>query len=268
MSEFKDIYKDYPVKTYGKLTCRDYQQASVDEIIKHLKSSAMPGVASASVGAGKTIIIAALCKHVSDLNGKVLVISRQGEIVSQDAEDCWLAGCMNSTYSASLGIKSAVYPVIMGSEGTVCRSLEQDQAYSNGLKKSPSKLYDFKADLILIDECHHVDYETEDSQYMKIIKEMQKRNPKLRIIGLTGTPFRGVKPIVGDNDDYFWKKQIVDISTKYLTSRGFLTPCSFGFADEDTRYDLDEFKSDGDDGAGDCRPHRHHDLLGARRVAR
>lgn len=260
--------------TFGKLTNRPYQQYAFNKVIEHVKSSSDPAVVKASVGAGKTVTIAALCKHVSDKNGRVLVLSRQGEIVSQDADDCWLAECRNSIYSASLGIKSAAYPVIMGTEGTVWKSLEQDlqsQGFLESEKpRQPSKLIDFVADLILIDECHMVSFDEEDSQYMKIIAEMKRRNPKVRIIGLTGTDYRGVKPIlpqpVGEfhlagkyenptdlvaDDGYFWRARLCDISQEYLTSKEYLVPCSFGFSHDDVGYDLSEFQSQGGDGAHD-----------------
>lgn len=247
----KDNYDNYPTKQYGKATSRPYQQYAFDETINHVKSSSDPAVIVASVGAGKSLLIAMLSKHVSDKGGKVLVLSRTGEIVAQDADDCWLCECKNSIYSASLGVKSTVYPVILGTEGTVFRSLETDIKYSNGEAKRPSKLYEFAPNLILIDENHMVDFENEESQYMKIIIELKRRNPKVRIIGLTGTPYRSTTPIIGDGDGYFWKKQLTDISTEYLTDNGYLVPCSFGFGDKDTSYDLSEFKATGDDGIQD-----------------
>lgn len=251
----KDQFDGYEVKTYGKITTRDYQQAAIDAAINHVKTSTDPAILNMSVGAGKTIVIAALCKHVSDKNGKVMVLSRQGIIIEQDAQDTWLAECRNSIFSASLGIKSSAYPVILGSEGTVWNAFQQD-LHSLGLidsekQKAPSKLFDYYADLVLIDEAHHFDFTNEECQYYKIIKELQRRNPKVRILGLTGTPFRGVAPIIGGSEDYFWKKQIIDVSCEYLTDRKFLVPCTFGFGHDDVQYDLSEFKSDGEDGIRD-----------------
>jgi superfamily II DNA or RNA helicase len=271
--------------TFGKIVHRPYQQHAFNKVIEHVKKSRDPAVVVASVGAGKTITIASLCKHVSEKNGKVLVLSRQGEIISQDADDCWLAECKNSIFSASLGIKSTVYPVILGSEGTVWRSLEKDIKHDistgllengylgikieDGKRYSPSKLHNISFDLINIDECHHVDFETEDSQYMKILTEIRRRNAKVRIIGLTGTDYRGVTPILPGNeikhyegkyknpndliaeDGYFWRARLCNISTEYLTGKDYLVPCTFGFSHDDVGYDLSEFSSSGEDGAHD-----------------
>ena len=287
MSKFEHLeIPEDQCMTFGKLTNRPYQQYAFNRIIEHVKKSDAPAVVKASVGAGKTVIIAALCKHVSDRNGRVMVLSRQGEIIAQDAEDCWLAECKNSIYSASLGIKSTAYPVIMGSEGTVWRSLENDIKFdiaSGALEDGylgihiepgniyhPSKLHGIAFDLIPIDECHMVSFDDPESQYMKIIAELKRRNPKVRIIGLTGTDYRGIKPIMpvpvgefyseakyandGDlcgEDGYFWRARLCDISQEYLTDKGYLVPCTFGFAHDDVGYDLSEFQSDGNDGTQD-----------------
>lgn len=242
--------------TYGKMTSRPYQEVTIRAIIEHVKSTRAPAIVSASVGSGKTLIAAFLARHVSDRKGRVLVLSRQGEIIQQDADDAWLSNCKNSIYSASLGVKSTTYPVIFGTEGTVWKALETDLQYwgdtqSDKQPSEPSKLHDKAFDLLMIDEAHHVDFEASDSQYMKIISELLRRNPKMRIIGLTGTPYRGVTPIIGEADGYFWRKQLCDISTEYLTNMGYLSPIQWGFSHDDVGYDLSEFKSDGQDGTQD-----------------
>jgi superfamily II DNA or RNA helicase len=99
---------------------------------------------------------------------------------------------------------------------------------------------------LVIDECHEVAFDQEDSQYMKIIAELLRRQPKLRIIGLTGSPYRGVKDILAE----FWKQCVYRVRTPYLVDRGFLVPTIFGFGHDDVQYDLSEFKiADEDDHA-------------------
>lgn len=62
-----------------------------------------------------------------------------------------------------------------------------------------------------------------DTQYAVIINELMKRckdkhGHELRIIGYTGSPFRGTTSINGA----FWKKEIINIDTKYMVENGFL----------------------------------------------
>lgn len=248
-----DPYENYPTDhhTYGEIRLRNYQSYVVDEVIKHCRKSADPAVVSATVGAGKSLKIAAVAKHVSDNGGMVLVLSRTSEIIAQDAEDCWSIRLKNSIFSAGLGVKSTTYPVILGTEGTVARALATDEEFDRGDSVEPSKLYNLKFDAILVDENHQVPYDQADSQYMNIFRILRKRNPKVRIVGFTGTPFKGMNSIIGQSDEYFWRKQLCDISTKYLTDLGYLVPITYGFGHDDVQYDLSEFQSSGDDGIQD-----------------
>src|SRR5690606_8865077 len=107
-----------------------------------------------------------------------------GELVEQNADELWNVRARNSIFSASVGIKSTRYPVIVGSERTVALALDNELA-------------DFAPLILGIDECHQVGFDNPDSDYMKIITELYKRNPKLRIIGYTGSPWRGTDPIKG-----------------------------------------------------------------------
>lgn len=234
---------DYAL-TFGPIEPRDYQLEAHFRTLEHVKDpkhGTEPAFVNASVGAGKTINIGMLAKHVSEKGGKVLVLARQGELIEQNAEDAWLMECKNSTFSASLGTskKAPHFPVVMGTEGTVCRALD-------------TRLADSVFDLLLIDECHMVDWEdvtslTPTSQYAKIIHEMKRRNPKLRIIGYSGSVFRGTDPILGE----FWKKELINIGTDYLCDRGFLVPQTFGFGHDDVGYGLEGFDPLSEEGTND-----------------
>ena len=74
---------------------------------------------------------------------------------------------------------------------------------------------------------------------MKIINTLLERNPKMRICGLTGSPYRGQYSIIGQ----FWKKKTdADLSTPTLVEEGYLTECHFGFPDtEDKEIDFSQF---------------------------
>lgn len=216
---------------FGSMNPRWYQDEIHKEICNHIRTSSDPAFIDATVGAGKTLSIAAVCKRAQDKNMKVLVLARQSELVVQNAEECWNIGAKNSIFSASI-VKSTVYPIIVATEGTCCRALY-------------SELSDFKPDIILADECHHISFEDSESQYMKIISEFKLRNSKLRIIGFTGSPYRGVDPILGE----FWKKCLYKIDTETLVSQGFLVPTVFGFSD--LEYDLSEWNAKSETGTND-----------------
>lgn len=251
-----------------------YQWATHNETGKAINNYVAPFIVKAAVSAGKTTLISLLARRARKINWNMLVISRNGEIVKQDAAEMVAFGVDNSIFCASLGRKSTYYPVITGSEGTVVNALE-------------GKLADFTPRILAIDECHEVNtddlvesqetmnppkngrpHHPEDSiakmkaagrtSYTIIIRELQRRclekyGKPLIVIGYTGTDYRGIQPIVNEdmNTPGFWRKIIVDISTEYLVDFGAVVPTDFGMIDEGTGYNLEEFQSDGNDGAGD-----------------
>lgn len=229
----------------------EYQLPAHIATIEHCKASPEPAFHNMSVGAGKTINIGFMCQHVTAKGGKVLVLARQGELIQQNSDDAWSIGVKNSIFSASLNKFSTTFDCVMGTEGTVSNHLLN--AFSQWI---PS--------LILIDECHMVDwqdvekcisvmkaggdfYELEFTQYAKIIAHFMRKNSKLRVIGYTGSPYRGTDSIHGS----YWKKQLSDVGTLRLISLGFLVPPVFGFGDDEHHYNLEEFKPVGGDGAHD-----------------
>lgn len=219
---------------YGTITPREYQIDAHSATTDHIRNYTGPAFVDASVGAGKSLLIAMIAHRCQEVNMPMLVLSRQSEIIEQNAEEAWGIGVKNSIFSASAGVKSAAYPVIFGTEGTVARALDKE-------------LTDYCPAIIACDECHMIPYDEPDSQYMKIITEFQRRNPKLRIIGYTGSPFRGTEPILGA----FWKKRLYQISTETLVERGFLVPCVFGTGHDDVKYDLSQFASQYNEGTQD-----------------
>ncbi|WRQ11972.1 hypothetical protein vBSlqSZDD2_61 [Serratia phage vB_SlqS_ZDD2] len=239
----------------GSIVPYDYQWAVYKlsgEVIRHYIGAAF---VNASVSAGKTIMIAMLAKRFQELGMSGMILAHQSELIEQDAEECWNMGVQNSIYSASLDLKSTAYPIISGTVLTVANALEGDLAM-------------FVPMFLLIDECHQVNWkdimESEDNgektieemlynkraKYTIIIREMQRRcravhKKQLRIIGYTGSPYRGQEYILGG----FWKQQLCDISTEYLVKRGFIVPTIFGTPS--VQYDLSEFHASEIDGAQD-----------------
>lgn len=243
----------------GEIEPRPYQWLVYEktaEVIRKFGKQPKPSYVTASVGAGKTIMIAMIARRFQDMGWEGLVIARQGEIIEQDAEELWNLSVKNSLFSASLGRKAYSYPLIAGTEGTIINGLFDKTADDGTVTKS--LLSDFIPRYILVDECHQVNWqdiisEHPETQYGVIMNELNRRckakyGHEVIVIGYTGSPFRGVESIKG----VYWKHEIVNISTKYLVDLGFLVPTIFGGQDiEDLQYDLHEFASSDVDGVQD-----------------
>lgn len=271
--------------TVGDIVPYPYQCVAYTEIAKRMKNYEHPFFVKASVSAGKTIIFAMVAAQCKRMGLKMMVLARQAEIVDQDSEEISNFGVPNSIYCAGLKTKSAYFPIVVGSEGTV----------SNGLFKA---LGDYVPHVIGIDECHQVDWEdlaeaiennetyeqmttkkgafvlngdgsyvfnqdgepmkgTGRSQYTVIIREMQRRcketyGHELRIFGMTGSEFRGVVPILVEDKRVrgFWREQVTNIDTNYLIEVGSVVPTNFGNVDG-LGYDLSEFEASSEDGVAD-----------------
>lgn len=255
-----DINKLRSVVHTGEIEPRPYQWLVYEktaEVIRKFGKDPKPSFVTASVGAGKTIMIAMIARRFQDMGWEGLVIARQGEIIEQDAEELWNLSVKNSLFSASLGRKSTAYPLIAGTEGTIINGLF-DKKDDSGNILSRGALSDFCPRYILIDECHQMNWddvvsERPETQYGVIMTELNRRcktkyGHDVIVIGYTGSPFRGTDSIKGA----YWKHEIVNIDTKYLVDIGFLVPTIFGLHDiDDLHYDLSAFEASGSDGTQD-----------------
>lgn len=244
----------------GEIEPRPYQWLVYEktaEVIRKFGKDPKPSFVTASVGAGKTIMIAMIARRFQDMGWEGLVIARQGEIIEQDVEELWNLSVKNSLFSASLGRKSTAYPLIAGTEGTIINGLF-DKKDESGNVLSKGALSDFCPRYILIDECHQMNWEDvvseiPETQYGVIMTELNRRckakyGHDVIVIGYTGSPFRGTDSIKGA----YWKHEIVNIDTKYLVDIGFLVPTIFGMHDiDDLHYDLSAFEASGSDGTQD-----------------
>jgi len=193
---------------------RPYQQTAVDNTINYFKKTAAPGVIVLPTGAGKSLVIAELAKIAK---GRVLVLAHVKELVEQNHEKYESYNLKAGLYSAGLNRKESTGKVIFGSIQSVARA-------DNSFFK------DFT--LLIIDECHRVSLE-EDTQYSIVIKKLRQNTPKIRIMGLTATPYRlGVgwiyqynyQGVLQTEEDRFFKQCVFELPLEYMIKNNYLTP--------------------------------------------
>ena len=155
----------------SKYILREYQQEAVTKTIEHFKGSARSAVIVLPTGAGKSLVIAELAKRA---RGKIIVLAHVKELVEQNYDKFRSFDLDAGIFSAGLNQKNLEHPVTFASVQSLARNLEQlSTSYS----------------LLIIDECHRLS-DDENSQYQKIITHLKKLNPKMRVLGLTATPYR------------------------------------------------------------------------------
>lgn len=209
---------------------RNYQQEAFDAVIGYVRKSFDPCLVMAATGAGKSLIIAAVAEALHRISGgkKILCLAPSKELVLQNREKYLATGNPASIFSASAGGRCLKHPVVFGSEGTVKNAVDKfgDQFCA-----------------VVIDEAHRI-----TPTIKKIIDELRSKNKKLRVIGLTATPYRmGTGYIyqidengrtLGDDEaiNPFFKKLIYKIEARYLIDQGFLTAPIFEVGDAES-YD-------------------------------
>lgn len=205
---------------------RPYQESAFDAAKDWIKNSTDPAVIEAATGAGKSHIIAVIAEWVNVISkGKsILVLQPSAELVTQNREKFLLTGMPASILSASAGGKCVRHSVIFATPITANNAL--------------ARLNDRIA-LVLIDEAHGI-----TNTVRNIIDKLREKRPMLRVIGLTGTPYRMgdgyIYSMTQDNKtmpetkarDPYFKKLIYRITAKELISAGYLTPVVIGDINE------------------------------------
>lgn len=192
---------------------RNYQQHAVDAAINHFKQSQDSAVIVMPTGSGKSIVIAELAKVA---NGRVLILTHVKELVEQNAEKVALLTQEASIYSAGLNQKSTTNKTVVASIQSAIRAPEK---------------FSTPFSLVIIDECHRVSPDS-DSQYQSLLKHLYRINPKLKLLGLTATPYRLVlgwiyqyhyHGKVGNLSQGVFKQCIFELPIRPLIKQGFLS---------------------------------------------
>jgi DNA repair protein RadD len=198
----------------SKLVLRPYQKEAVAATVSYFRKHSSPAVIILPTGAGKSLVIAELAAIA---NFRVLVLTHVKELVLQNQQKFELYGLESSIFSAGLNKKNNQAKVVFASIQSAVRNLEQfKQQYS----------------LVIIDECHRVSDDT-NSQYAKVISSLQLENNKLKVLGLTATPYRldsgwiyqyHYHGYARSDQTCFFQQCIYELPLTYMVKHKFLTP--------------------------------------------
>lgn len=189
---------------------RDYQQRSIDMLYEWLSNNKGHPCLVLPTGAGKSHIVAALCKDAVQNwpDTKVLMLTHVKELIEQNAEKMRLhwKGAPMGIYSASLNKKQLGEPITFAGIQSVAKRSNQIG----------------HIDLCIIDECHLVSHK-EEGGYRKLINELLEINPAMRVIGLSATPYRLGHGLITDKPALF-DGLIEPTSIEELIYKGHLAP--------------------------------------------
>jgi len=188
---------------------RDYQQAAIDALYRHLRERDDNPVIVIPTGAGKTPVIATICQDaVTRWQGRVLVLAHVKELLQQAVDKLRLV-CPDldvGVYSAGLKRRDTEQPVVVAGIQSV---------YQKACDLGPF-------DLILIDEAHMLPPDG-DGMFRRFLNDAHIVNPHVRVIGLTATPYR-LKSGTICGPEHFLNAVCYEIGVKELIRDGFLSP--------------------------------------------
>lgn len=161
-----------------KKTLRPYQQEACQSVPKAWERGEIPYL-SIMTGLGKSLILAALTNRYVNKGERVLQLVPRLELVEQN-------------YAEAFN-----YIDNKGTLGIVCGQLNKKQNHRQAVIAMSSSFVNLRAtsgafDKVFIDECHRLQYKKEGNPgtIQKIITSLYRLNPAMKVVGMTGTPYR------------------------------------------------------------------------------
>lgn len=160
------------------LQLRQYQEEAIKALWEWMPAN--PGkhpLIVHATGLGKSLLIGEICRRASlmDSNVRILAMTHVAELIEQNYQKI-----KGQCFEIDAGIYSA--------------SLKRKEVSNRILVAQVQSLYKHAnvanyRDLLIIDECHLLS-PNQQGMYGQAIAALRRFNPKLRIIGLTATPWR------------------------------------------------------------------------------
>ena len=229
---------------------RDYQNDSIQALYSYFEDNAtghpilvLPTAAGKSVIAGE--FIRGLMKTWP--GQRVLLLTHVKELISQNYEKLitlW-PNAPAGIYSAGLNRRDTDHDIIF--------------AGIQSVHKRATEIGHF--DLIIIDECHLVP-KSGMGMYLRFLKTMEVINPKIRVVGLTATPYRLNSGSLIDGQDRLFTDIAYDVDVMDLVNDGYLSPLVPKAMDNE--FDLSEINTR----AGDYKTDQLHALTDNDALAR
>ena len=190
------------------LNPRWYQTEANAAVWRYLATESGNCIAVLPTGSGKSALAAMLIEQALKFDGRVIVLAHRKELLQQNADEIkgMIPGVDVGVYSAGLNSRDT------GNAVAVC-----------GIQSIYKKAEELgERHLIICDECHLCS-EKDESMCRTFIDEMKQRNPKLRVVGMSATPFRtGEGPLCGKNK--LFQRVVYEAFTGDLIEQGFLCP--------------------------------------------
>lgn len=188
---------------------RPYQAEAVRSVYQYLENHDDNPCVVTPTASGKSIMIAQIATDaVCRWRGRVLVLAHVKELLEQNAGKikALCDGIEVGVYSAGLNSRDTDTPILVAGIQSI-----YNKADIIG-----------KFDLIIIDEAHCIAPDGE-GMYRTFLLAMQKKNPLLRVIGFTATPYRMKGGLICKPENIL-NKICYEVGIKEMIAHGYLSP--------------------------------------------
>jgi len=190
---------------------RWYQKEAIEKTYAWMRTLKGNPCIVLPTGAGKTPVLATIVNDVVNRwGGRVLVMSHVKELLEQAELTIrrWYPTVPVGVYSAGIGRRDTEEACIVAGIQSIAANIDAFDAF----------------DIVLVDECHRIPPDGE-GRYGKVIDALRVKNPRLRLIGLTATPYRTTTgTVVGDG--HILDEIVYTAEIEKLIADGFLSKVS------------------------------------------
>jgi len=215
------------------LQLRDYQETVLADLMTWFAENPEgEPLVNACVGAGKSVMISEFVRRtVTQWPGqRIVMLAPTRELVRQNYEkimSLWPEAPVG-IHCAGLGRKDMEQPIIFATIGSIHKRAFDMPPFSLGL----------------VDESHNIPSK-EAGLYRKYIKAQKSVNPYFRLVGWTGTVFRGNGIWLWEGENPIFTDVAAQVTMKDLLKRGYLSPLVV--AETTVKTDTSDVKMSGGD---------------------
>ncbi|CAL9958509.1 DNA helicase [Vibrio phage 1254] len=208
---------------------RKHQQLCLEAMWTALNKSPDPILLDLTVGFGKSLICAWVAETLQNAGRTNLILTMTSDLVDQNSKEFMAIGDKPyepSILCSKLGLNTWKRPVLFATPQSLWAKI-----------KAGHPVGDRHFDMITVDEAHNINAENPNTVYMQIIAHYLAVNPNMRIVGMTGTAYRGKTTIV--SKDLLFKKCVYKRTLSEEIAEGNLLPLHFGLKGEES-FDFSE----------------------------
>lgn len=198
------------------LKLRPYQEEAVEAVFDYWGAEGGNPLVDLATGCGKSAVLSEIIKRLCEgwPDMRILVVTHVAELIEQSYLE--LLGMWPfapaGIFSAGLGRRDRNAQVLFCGIQTVWNKV--DEICRNGAP-----------DVMLVDEAHLIPAKAE-TMYGKFIDGLRERNPDMKIVGLTATPFRLDSGRLDEGDDRLFDRVVYEYGIGPAVRDGYLAPLS------------------------------------------